>query len=124
MRSPIQQYDVSYHCTFCGARFVESSPANLGPQQVTGCDACTVYGAGVGSRVRYGAWTREPEHAAHADRFLTRGAVYTITRVLRWQPHTFFRFAETGTREFHRHLFLPWQLLVPWLPNPSDTAQQ
>lgn len=101
-----ETFEVTLHCCFCSPDSTTRMSVDLGRRDVWLCKACNPPSS-PGCKVRYAAWHRRPTSATYADHHLTRGAVYTIGSVKRWQHGTNVTLVETGNLSFDLLIFTP-----------------
>jgi hypothetical protein len=86
-------FKVLFVCWFCGGEDERDFPVDVKQKTLVWCHRCGVLSPRKGLKVRYGAQERSADYA-WADQNLTRGEVYTIHRVMRWQHGTNVELAE------------------------------
>lgn len=101
-------YTLTMNCQFCGNVEIEQDK-DLHKDLTLDVGACTACASPLkmGAIVKYGAAERSPGDAVHADQYLERGGLYTVSRVHRYQHASYYELKETGRRTFITRLFVP-----------------
>lgn len=97
-----REFDVKITCRFCGNEWIDKWFTDK-PQFWNMCANCSASDKR-GAKVRYAAAVRSNEFGM-ADKVLTRGEIYTISKVYQWQHGRRLYFAETGNDSFDSMMF-------------------